>query len=256
MTAITETPIRTALTATTDTSTAAGRMPVEVQAILRLQSWLSPGFPVGAYAYSHGLEYAVEAGLVTDAGTLGEWLEADLRAGTGWTDAVLLVHVYRNASSRNVSAVVELAELAAALRGSSELGLESTAQGEAFLAMLATAWPTQRLDELTAPLARAEVSAAYPVAVALGCAAHGIPLRPALPLFLQARLANLISAGIRLAPLGQCDGQRIASQLEGAVAAVSATALSSSLDDLGSAALMVEWSSMRHETQYTRLFRS
>ena len=231
-------------------------MATDVQSALRLQSWLSPGFPVGAYAYSHGLEYAVEAGSVSDAETLGDWLDADLCAGTGWSDAVLLAHTYRAASSGNTSVVVELAELAAALRGSSELGLESTAQGEAFLAMLGAAWPTQYLVELTGQLVRAGVSVAYPVAVALGCAAHRVPLESALPLYLQAWLANLISAGIRLVPLGQCDGQRVTSQLEVAVMAVTKAALSSSLDDLGSAALMVDWNSMRHETQYTRLFRS
>lgn len=235
---------------------AAGCMATDVQAALRLQSWLSPGFPVGAYAYSHGLEYAVEAGLVVDAETLRDWLDADLCAGTGWSDAVLLVHAYRAASSGNTPVVVELAELGAALRGSSELGLESTAQGEAFLAMLGVAWPTQRLVELTGQLVRAGISVAYPVAVALGCAAHRVPLKSALPLYLQAWLANLISAGIRLVPLGQCDGQRVTSELEAAVMAVTKAALSSSLDDLGSDALMVDWNSMRHETQYTRLFRS
>jgi urease accessory protein len=97
---------------------------------------------------------------------------------------------------------------------------------------------------------------AYPVAVAVAAAGHGVPLVPALHAFLHAATANLISAGVRLIPLGQTDGQRLVAALEGVIAATAARALQCPLDEIGGAAFRADLASMRHETQYTRLFRS
>jgi urease accessory protein len=231
-------------------------MPTDTGALLRLHSWLSPSFPVGAYAYSHGLEYAVEAGFVYDGASLTDWLDADLRSGAGWTDAGLFRKAHESAAGHDDATLFDAAELAAALRGSSELALESTAQGKAFVAMVAKAWPSQHLDRAMSFLAARGVAVSYPVAVAVCCAAHSIALSAALPVYLQAAVANLISAGVRLVPLGQSDGMRAVAALEPAVAEVAAAALAASDDDFGSAALMVDWAAMQHETQYTRLFRS
>ena len=97
---------------------------------------------------------------------------------------------------------------------------------------------------------------AYPVAVAITAAGHGVPLAPALHGFLHAGAANLISAGVRLIPLGQTDGQRVLAALEPVLAATAEQAMATTLDDIGSAAFRADLASMRHETQYTRLFRS
>jgi urease accessory protein len=97
---------------------------------------------------------------------------------------------------------------------------------------------------------------AYPVAVGVTAAGHGIALDPALHAFLHAVTANLISAGVRLVPLGQSDGQRVLAALESVVEATAARALATPLEEVGSAALRADLTSLLHETQYTRLFRS
>ncbi|HZV19957.1 MAG TPA: urease accessory UreF family protein, partial [Hyphomicrobiales bacterium] len=108
----------------------------ELRALLRLQSWLSPAFPIGAYSYSHGLEWAVETGNVRGRASLVEWLEADLRFGTGRNDGIFFCEAWRRAKFEEAAPLVELAELAAAYRGSSEFALEAAQQGEAFLATI------------------------------------------------------------------------------------------------------------------------
>jgi urease accessory protein len=142
------------------------------------------------------------------------------------------------------------------MRGTSELALESTAQGAALLTTVRLAWPHQRLDLLSAGLSAVHVVPCLPVAVAACIAVHGMKLEDALLLFVQSSVANLVNAGIKLIPLGQSDGQRAIAALEGGVAEVAQAALSATIDDLGSAALVVDIESARHETQYTRLFRS
>ena len=207
--------------------------------LLRLQAWLSPAFPVGAFSYSHGLEYAVEQALVTDWMTLADWLEADLKHGTGWCDAVLFALAHRDPSA-------ELLDLAHALPATAELALETEMQGEAFLTAAQAAWPAEL------PLQRAP----YPFAVAVVCRAYDIPLDLCLPAYLHAFTANLVSAGVRLIPLGQTDGLRAVAALEPVVEKVAGAAAEATLADLGSAAVMLDWASANHETQYTRLFRS
>ncbi len=221
-------------------------------ALYRLMTWLSPAYPVGAFSYSHGLEYAVEAGLVRDAATLGDWVETVLEAGTGRSDAALFAEAYRAAAARDAARLDRVTALASAWRSASEMALESAAQGAAFLAATSAAWPH---EALAAFRARHE-SAALPVAVAVACAAHGVALDLALPAYLQAFAANLVSAGVRLIPLGQSDGQRVIAGLERSVAAAAEAAEATPLDAIGTAAPLIDWCSMRHETQYTRLFRS
>jgi len=230
-------------------------MPID--AALALQNWLSPSFPTGAYAYSHGVEWAVQDGAVRDRDTLIDWLDADLRHGAGRNDAILFAHCHRAVDGApGTAAFLAVAELAAALRGTAELALESTAQGAAFLATVRIAWPHRRLDMLATRLAAAQVAPTLPVAIAASVAVHGIALDRALPLYLQSATSTLVSAGVRLIPLGQTDGQRAVAALEAAVSDTARDALAARLEDLGSAAVMVDIASMKHETQYTRLFRS
>jgi urease accessory protein len=216
-------------------------------ALYRLMTWLSPAYPVGAYSYSHGIEYAVATGLVRDRNTLVDWIEQAVRHGAGLGDAALLAAAWRGDN------LDQVAMLAQSWRGSAEMALEASAQGAAFLATTRAAWPHAALDAL-ALRRRGEV--ALPVAVGVAAAAHGVALDAALTAYLHAFASNLVSAGVRLTPLGQTDGQRAIAALEPAVADTARTARDTPLDEIGTAALMIDWCSMRHETQYTRLFRS
>jgi urease accessory protein len=220
-------------------------------ALYRLMAWLSPAYPTGGFSYSHGLEYAIEAGLVTDRATLADWIGHILRAGAGRVDAMIFRAAYEAAD--DAARLGEIADLAAAFRASAETALESAQQGAAFLAVTRQAWPAPRLDSFA--LGRGARAVALPVAVAIACAGR-IDLEPALGAYLQSLAANLVSAGVRLIPLGQTDGQRAVAALEPVVAAAVEAALATPLEDIGSAAFVVDWASMRHETQYTRLFRS
>lgn len=223
-------------------------------ALFKLLAWLSPSFPVGAFSYSHGLEWAVEDGTITDAATLAAWLGDVLRHGAGGVDAVLFAHTWRTAASSNDTTLDDVAELAAAFQPSKERHLEATAQGRAFLSTVAATWPNARLETLAARLAERPV--AYPVAVAVAAAAHEVPLADALAAYLQAFAANLVSAAVRAVPLGQTDGQRVIAALAPVVAEVAEAALATPLDAIGGAVFRGDIASMKHETQYTRLFRS
>jgi urease accessory protein len=222
-------------------------------ALYRLMTWMSPAYPVGAFSYSSGIEWAVEAGDIGSAETLRAWLATMIRQGSVFCDAALFAHAHRAAVAGDDETLAAVAELAAALAGSKERFLETTAQGQAFRDITRAAWPTPALDRLAAawggPLA-------YPVVVAAACAGHGIALVPALDAFLHSVVSNLVSAGMRLIPLGQTDGQRVLAALEIEIAQAAALARSIALDDIGGTAPRTDIASMRHETQYTRLFRS
>jgi len=229
-----------------------GGQPFGTAALYRLMAWLSPAYPVGAFSYSSGIEWAVEAGDINEASTLHRWLAAMMSNG-GFCDAVLLVHAYRAVDAGDDHTLNAVADLAAAFAPSKERFLETTAQGRAFMEATLAAWPCTALERWTAtrpgPLA-------YPVAVGIAAAGHGIAVEPALAAYLQAVAANLVSAGVRLIPLGQSDGQRVLAALEPVVAGTAIRALAASLDDIGSATFRADIASMRHETQHTRLFRS
>ena len=225
----------------------------DAAALYRLMAWLSPAYPVGAFSYSSGLEWAVEAGDVSDATTLLRWLTTVIGNGGGFCDATLLVHAYRAAAAQDDRALKDVAELAAAFAPSKERSLETTAQGRAFIDATQAAWPCVALSRL---MATCEGPFAYPVAVGMAAAGHDIPLEDALTAFLHAVAANLVSAGVRLIPLGQTDGQRVLASLEPVIATTASRALAAALDDIGGAAFRADIASMRHERQYTRLFRS
>jgi urease accessory protein len=225
----------------------------EAAALYRLMTWLSPSFPVGAFSYSSGIEWAVEAGDIGDAASLRDWLASMLTDGPGFCDGVLLAHAHRAASSRDSARLRDIAELAAAFVPSRERQLETSAQGRAFIDIARAAWNCDGLDQL---ISHCDGTIVYPVAVGLVSAAHAIPLAPTMHAFFHALTSNWISAGARLVPLGQTDSQRVLALLEPAVVSTAKRALMASLDDLGSATFRADLAGMRHETQYTRLFRS
>jgi urease accessory protein len=217
-----------------------------------LLAWTSPSYPVGAFSYSHGLETAVDDGRVRDGAGLVDYVSAVLLRGGGWADAVLFRHIWDAAG--DPARLDELSELAAAFRGSAETMLESRQMGRSFLAVTRKAWPHPALDAFAERLGDRPV--AHAAIGALACAVHGIPRRTALTGWLHGTAANLVSAGVRLVPLGQTDGQiataRLVPVIEEAVTRAEITAI----DDLGTAAPLVEMASLAHETLYTRLFRS
>jgi urease accessory protein len=225
----------------------------EAAALYRLMTWLSPSFPVGAFSYSSGIEWAVEAGDIGDAVSLRDWLASMLADGPGFCDGVFLAHAHRAASSSDSAGLRDIAELAAAFVPSRERQLETSAQGRAFIDIARAAWNCDGLDQM---ISHCDGTIVYPVAVGLVSAAHAIPLAPTMHAFFHALASNWISAGARLVPLGQTDSQRVLALLEPAVVSTAKRALIASLDDLGSATFRADLAGMRHETQYTRLFRS
>jgi urease accessory protein len=227
----------------------------------KLLAWCSPAYPTGAFSYSHGMEWAVERGTVATLEGLLEFVIAVLQRGSAWVDAVLFAHAWRAAQQppaiwqRSARAQLrELAELAGAFRGTAETALESSQQGAAFLQVTVKAWPHPRLSEFASDMRG--LPTAQCVAVAVACAIHGIELSAAIHAYVQAIAANLVSAGARLIPLGQTDAQIAMARLAPVVAANAARASTFELADLGTCAPALELCSMRHETQYTRLFRS
>jgi urease accessory protein len=215
-------------------------------ALLRLMAWLSPAFPVGGFSYSHGLERAVHDGRVSDRDHLADWLQQLLEIGSGWNDAVLFTESWRRA--RDGGDLDDLAELAEALAGSRERYLETTLQGSAFL-KAAGAWPRATGGDLPA-------NCPYCVAVGAVAGAHAIPLMSALAAFLQAFVANMVQAAIRLGVTGQNGGVAVLAALETPLLDITARAARASLEDVGSATVISDIMSMKHETQHSRLFRS
>jgi urease accessory protein len=230
--------------------TAVPDAPLCPAALWRLMLWCSPAFPVGAFSYSHGLEWSVEAGEVCDAASLAAWVDDLLAHGAGWTDAVFVSHAHRAAAAQDRAALAGLASLAAAFVPSQERQLEQLAQGAAFGRALAAAWPG-----IGAVLPDAE-RLPYAVAVGAACGAAGIPLAPALTGYLQAFSAMVVSAAVRLVPLGQSEALRVLAALEPRAHALAEAAAAAPLAAAGGAAFRADVASMLHETQYTRLFRT
>jgi urease accessory protein len=224
--------------------------------LLRQQSWLSPAFPTGSYSYSHAIEWAVEVGDIHNRKSLVDWLEADLCYGSGRNEAIFFIEAWRSATEGDCERLMKIAELAAAFRGTSEFALETSQQAASSLATLRRVWPDHLIESFSRLLADRGIAPALSIVLGVCAAQQQIPDRLALPAFLQSYLANLVTAGIRLIPLGQTDGQLAIAQLEPAVLAVTAQAGSATIHDLGSAGFMVDLASASHETQYTRLFRS
>jgi urease accessory protein len=220
--------------------------------LLPLFAWLSPSFPVGTFAYSHGLERAVADGDVRDVPTLSSWVADLMRHGSIRTDLILASCAARSLGSGDKDGFREVAELALALSASKERHLETTQQGRSFAETLRAAWPNPIFDEILDPKAQI----AYPVAFGAAVGAHRLALRPSLSAFALQFAANLVSAVVRLGVVGQTDGQRIIASLAKEARRRAATAARASLDDLGAATFRADIASLRHETQYSRLFRS
>ena len=256
-------------------------------ASLPLMIWLSPAFPVGSFAYSHAIEWAVEAGDLPNAGALQSWLTDLLQHGAPRNDAIILAAAWRAAGDADMGALAEANNLALALAGSRERYLETTAQGDAFMIAIRAAWATDRLLALDCSLGvpprhdlmpalvpgnesrdptaggLATVASgnhrsaiASPVAIGLAAAAHDVELGATLDAYLTALVTNFTSAAIRLGITGQTDAQRIVMEAVPAIRELGQFAAHATLDDVGGCAFRSDIGSMRHETQATRLFRT
>jgi urease accessory protein len=219
--------------------------------LLVLLTFMSPAFPIGSFSYSHGLEWLIDSGVLWSADALADWASDLLELGSGWNDAVLFTEAYRATADGDIKRLLAAAELGECLAAGRERHLETMAQGAAFTAALLTAWPCPAAVRL-----QEEGGAPYPVAVAAAAAEHALPLDHALPAYLNAFAANLVSVAVRLVPLGQSTGLRILAGLHPVIATVADRAAGSSLDDLGSATMLSDVAAMRHEEQYSRIFRS
>ena len=218
----------------------AGTITMTMRELMRLLAWLSPSFPTGAYAYSHGLEWAVECGDIGDETALGDWLSDVLAHGSGRNDAILLRHARRGGD------LTWLNDFATAIASSRERRAETLDQGTAFIAAAAAWHPPEELPERVA----------YPIAVGALAARHGIDEDATTAGYLQAFATNLISAAVRLVPLGQSAGLRVLAELEEVILTVVNETRAATLDDIGGCAFRADIAAMHHETQYTRLFRS
>lgn len=214
-------------------------MSIEHRQLLLLLTWMSPAFPIGSFAYSHGLEWAIESGAVTDGDTLKQWITDLLTQGSGWNDAVLFARCWEDDAAA-------LNELALALPISRERHLEATQLGRAF----------RIAASVFAPAVLTEDEIAYPIAAGSACASMGIDRQHALLAYLQGFAAALTSVAVRLVPIGQTAGLEVLRDLAPVIAAVAKHAANASLDDLGAITLLSDISAMKHETQHSRVFRT
>lgn len=238
--------------AKTVTANGDGRKAAAGEAAQLLRVWLSPSFPVGAFAYSHGLESAVARGLVTNATELGDWIAALIDKGSLRNDLILLAEAWRAANTDEFGRIADINATAMAFQPSAERYLETTQQGRSFVATIMAAWPCASVEQLR----NLDKPVAYPVAVGAAAAGHAVPAAETLSAYALAFAMNLVSAAIRLSVIGQTDGQRVMARLMPLIETQAAKAAASSLDDLGSAAFSSDLASLEHETLYSRLFRS
>ena len=212
----------------------------------KLLTWLSPAFPVGAFAWSAGLEAAIAARAVTDRATTQSWVEGTLGHGSQRSDAILLAHAHRAAHSS--AQLQDLADLCLALTPARERHEETTITGASF-ATAARAWPTPVLANLPTPCP-------YPIAVGAIAAGHGIDLEATLLSYLTATVHGQVSVAVRLVPIGQSDGLAILASLEPLIASMATLCQHAALEDIGSVAYAADIAQMSHETLTTRIFRS
>jgi urease accessory protein len=213
----------------------------EPQPLLHLLAFMSPAFPVGGFAYSHGLERAIDDGVVTSADEVREWIQSLLVHGSGWNDAVLFAQAY----DASVEVRLEIDELALALAVSRERALETSDLGRSFAKAVATMSATEAMDFQT-----------YPVALAAACQTACIDKCSGLLAYLQMFSNNLIAVAMRLVPLGQSKGLEVMRDLMPVIFLTVERALVASLNELGSSTLLSDIASMKHESQYSRVFRS
>ena len=205
---------------------------------MTVMQWMSPAFPIGAFAYSHGLEWAIDKGHVNNGEKLQKWITDLLEYGSLRTDAISISLILRGHDFKKMN------ELSMALCPARERLLETKLQGSAFAKIIEDVWQ-QDIGELS-----------LPVAVALAAKNQSIEQDLILPAYLQAFCSNLISVAIRLIPIGQTEGQRIMFELSSTISDLVQSASESEIDDLNSACFFSDVSAMEHEHLQPRIFKT
>ena len=222
-------------------------------ALVRLLQLASPALPIGAYSYSQGLEWAVEAGVVRDAASAQRWIGGLLVHVQAEGEAAVLARLAAAAGSGDWQAFARWNAWFRASRESSELLAETLQMGGSLAKLLAD---LDVLDGAARTALAANAPVALPAAFALAARAFGVPADATVTGYLWSWLENQALAAIKLVPLGQVAGQKLLLALGGEVPAAVARARSAPDDDVTSFAPGLALASIRHETQYSRLFRS
>jgi urease accessory protein len=215
-------------------------MPTESD-VLTLAQWFSPSYPLGSFAYSHGLEVAIGAGQITSAETLQNWLSDVMLNGSGRNDCILLRAAFMAEGPQRLAQVDAHARAFAA---SAERLAETQLQGEAFARTTKAVWGNDLPP------------ASHPVAVGYAAAVARLPLALTAQMYLQSFVSNLVSGAVRLVPLGQTEGQAVLAALTPLCAQIVEDTAQCTLDDLASIAFLSDIAAMRHETLEHRIFRS
>jgi len=220
--------------------TSTGQPPMTTE-LLTLAQWLSPAYPLGSFAYSHGLETATAERWVTDKDSLRDWLTNVLEHGSGRSDAIWLRLGH---AAPDAKALLALDAEARAFAASSERVTESARQGAAFA-------------QVTGAIGGQDLPAVqFPLIVGFAASRHGIAPTPAAALYLQALVTNLTSAAQRLMPLGQTAAQTIVASLHPLCLSMAEKTAGSAIDDIGSTAFLSDIASLRHETLEPRIFQT
>lgn len=219
--------------------------------LLSILQLASPALPVGAYSYSEGLEMLIENGTITNSQNLKQWLEAELRYGAMRLDAAVMVRVWQAAKVGDVETLRRWNLWLSAARETEELRASAWQMGRSLMQLLG------KLQPEILPLADAVgIPCNYAIAFGIASAHWNINIQAALLAYLHSWATNLITAGIKLIPLGQTAGQELLLELQGLFSAATVEILALADDDLGCCSWGLSLASMQHETQYTRLFRS
>jgi urease accessory protein len=209
--------------------------------LLTLTQWLSPAYPVGAFAYSHGLEQAVREGWISDSESLLYWLQDITRHGSGRSDAIWIRLAH---AAETPSALSDLNAQCRAFAPAIERQREADRQGRAFAKVTADVW--------SLPLPSMQL----PIALGAAAKAEALDIDAVITLYLQSFLSNLVAAAQRLMPLGQTDAQRILAELNQTCLEVAQSSDGAALDDIASSAFLSDIAAMRHETLEPRIFQS
>jgi urease accessory protein len=223
---------------------------LEHPGLLRLLQLASPMLPVGAYAYSQGLEWAVESGWVRDEASAAGWIGGVLGQGPAQLEAPVLARLYRAWANDDLAQVHHWSRYLDAARESGELQAEARQLGESLAVLL-----TQLGVEAARDWKEIEY-AGFPTMFALAAMHYRVPLPETALGYLWAWCENQVAAAMKLVPLGQAAGQRILSALIGQLPAAVERGLALTDDEIGVLTPRLAIGSARHETQYTRLFRS
>jgi urease accessory protein len=234
---------------TPNSATSAAAAPRDPHALLHLCHLVSPALPIGAYAYSQGLEYAVHAEWVHDEASTLDWLQGLSRHSVGTLDLPILLRLYRSWEADDAAALDRWNAQLIAARETDELRAEERHLGRALARILSTL----EVDEANAWMDR---DPAFSTMFSLAAVRWGIPDHDVLSGYLWAWCENQVLAAVKLVPLGQSAGQRLLFRLIDSIPAVTAHAHSLHDSAIGVSVVSHALASALHELQYTRLFRS